>query len=206
MLGFFGVWSEHTDGLGFEIKGGVNFTEKDLTISRLVVGVGDAGSGSSLLSAKALFLTGSYGTRISKEWTASPYLGLRITNLSRAGYTETTASEILTYPDIRDESLSATIGVGFSTKFIPEITSLASLGMEIDINHSVSDYSATGITTSNTFAFNSSIQKTRLIGTVSAFYNIDEDQRVTGSILYRQESFSASSSTAAVATFQIGFK
>jgi uncharacterized protein YhjY with autotransporter beta-barrel domain len=213
LLGLFAAWNERLDGTGTEVKVSAAYGQKNTTINRSVVGSGDgaseAGSGSSKLNSQGTQLTAKYGFGVIEDLIVSPYVGVRYTQNNMGGYTEATSSTVtapLTYSALNTNATTALAGVGASYRVIPQVMTFASAGVETDTNTANGTYSATNssIGTLTPVNFNANPVKTRPTATVGAYYDIEKNQRVGITGIYRQEAYQAVSTTTVMATYTIG--
>jgi hypothetical protein len=207
LIGLFGVWNQRIDGTGTEVKVAAAYGQKNATVNRQVVGLSEAGSGSSNLNSQGAQITAKYGFAVLPEVLVSPYVGMRYTQNNMGGYTEGASSSVtapLTYSALNTNATTALAGVGASYRFIPKATAFASAGVETDTNTSNGTYSATGITGLTPVNFNASPVKTRPTATLGAYYDIVKNQRIGITGIYRKESYQAISTTTVLATYTIG--
>ncbi|QWD08395.1 autotransporter outer membrane beta-barrel domain-containing protein [Polynucleobacter paneuropaeus] len=213
LLGLFGAWNERLDGTGTEVKVSAAYGQKNTTINRSVVGSGtgasEAGSGSSTLNSQGAQATVKYGFSVLPEVIVSPYVGVRYTQNNMGGYTEGASSSVtapLTYSALNTNATTALAGVGASYRVIPTVMTFASAGVEIDTNTANGTYSATNasIGTLTPVNFNANPIKTRPTATVGAYYDIEKNQRLGITGIYRQEAYQAVSTTTVLATYTIG--
>jgi Autotransporter beta-domain len=213
LIGLFAAWNERLDGTGTEVKVSAAYGQKNTTMTRSVVGSGatasEAGSGSSTLNSQGTQLTAKYGFGILDNMIVSPYVGVRYTQNNMAGYTESTSSSVtapLTYSALNTNATTALAGVGTSYRVIPQVMTFASAGVETDTNTANGTYSATNssIGTLTPVNFNANPVKTRPTATVGAYYDIEKNQRVGITGIYRQEAYQAVSTTTVLATYTVG--
>ena len=207
LIGLFGVWNERLDGTGTEVKVSAAYGQKNTTVTRQVVGTSEAGSGSSQLNSQGAQLIAKYGFGIVENIIVSPYVGMRYTQNNMGGYTEGASSSVtapLTYSALNTNATTALAGVGAQYKFIPQATVFASAGVETDTNTSNGTYSATGISGLTPINFNANPVKTRPTATLGATYDVEKNQRIGLTGIYRQEAYQATASTTVMATYTIG--
>ena len=123
------------------------------------------------------------------------------------GYTEGTSTTVtapLTYSALNTNATTALAGVGASYRVIPTVTTYASAGVETDTNTANGTYSATGVTGLIPVNFNANPVKTRPTATVGAYYDIEKNQRLGITGIYRQEAYQAISTTTVLATYTVG--
>jgi autotransporter-associated beta strand protein len=207
LIGLFGAWNERVDGTGTEVKVSAAYGQKNTTINRQVVGTSEAGSGSSQLNSQGAQVTAKYGFAALPAVIVSPYIGIRYTQNNMGGYTEGTSATVtapLTYSALNTNATTALAGLGASYRFIPKATLFASAGVETDTNTANGTYSATGLTGLTPINFNANPVKTRPTATIGAYYNIEKNQRLGITGIYRQEPFQAVQTTTVMATYTVG--
>jgi hypothetical protein len=207
LIGLFGVWNQRLDGTGTEVKVAAAYGQKNATVNRQIVGLSEAGSGSSNLNSQGAQITAKYGFAVLPDLLVSPYVGVRYTQNNMGGYTESTSAQVtdpLTYSALNTNATTALAGVGASYRFIPKATLFASAGVETDTNTSSGTYSATGVTGLTPVNFNPNPVKTRPTAILGAYYDIAKNQRIGITGIYRQESYQAISTTTVMATYTIG--
>ena len=209
LIGLFGAWNERLDGLGTEVKVSAAYGQKNTTVTRAVVGTSEPGSGSSQLNSQGAQITAKYGFAVTDKAIVSPYVGVRYTQNNMGGYTEATSTTVtapLTYSALNTNATTALAGVGASYKVIPTVTTFASAGVETDTNTANGSYygtssSISGLTPVN---FNANPVKTRPTAMLGASYEIEKNQRLGITGIYRQESYKAVSTTTVMATYTVG--
>ncbi|CAN1569684.1 Autotransporter beta-domain containing protein [Burkholderiaceae bacterium] len=208
LIGLFGVWNQRIDGTGTEVKVSAAYGQKNTTVNRQIVGLSEAGTGSSNLNSQGAQITAKYGFVLAPDMLVSPYVGMRYTRNNMGGYTEATSSAVtasLTYSALNTNATTALAGAQARYRGIPNTTLFASAGLETDINTANGTYSATGVTGLTPVNFNPNPVKTRPTATVGVYYDITKSQRFSVTGIYRQEPFQAVSTTTVLATYTIGF-
>lgn len=212
LLGLFGVWNERLNGTGIEVKLSAAYGQKNTTINRSVVGAGatasEAGSGGSQLNSQGAQLTAKYGFGFMDQVVVSPYVGIRYTQNNMAGYTEGSSSTVtapLTYSALNTNATTALAGVGANYRGIPQTNLFASVGVETDTNTANGSYSATGVAGLTPVNFNSDPVRTRPTAMLGASYDVEKNQRVGVTGIYRQEAYQATATTTVMATYTVGF-
>lgn len=209
MGGLFAVWNQNTDGTGYETRVAAAYSDRDLTVTRSLIGMSEAGYGKTSLKSFAVSGLLSRGIQLGdSRWIASPYVGIRYTKIKRYAYTEDVSEEVttpLTYADLSQETTSALLGVRLQGRVGLSTTFIANVGLENDIAHHVGRYSVSGFDGLTAFSFNNNIKHVRPVASVGASYSIDEKQRIGVVANYRQEAFQSSGSVSAFITYQLGF-
>ncbi len=207
LIGLFGAWNEYPDGAGAEVKVSAAYGQKNTTVTRAVVGTSEAGTGGSQLNSQGAQVTAKYGFGVVENIIVSPYAGIRYTQNNMGGYTESTSSAVtapLTYSALNTNATTALAGVGASYRFIPQATAFASAGVETDTNTANGSYSATGVTGLTPVNFNANPVKTRPTAMVGITYDVEKNQRIGVTGIYRQEPYQAVSTTTVMATYTVG--
>lgn len=207
MVGVFGVWNQRLDGTGTEVKVSAGYGQKNTTMTRPVVDGTEAGSGSSTLTSQGVQAIGKYGFAVADKTIVSPYLGLRYTQNNMGGYTEgslATVTAPLSYSAVNTNATTVVAGLGANYKVMPDVTLLASAGLENDLNTSNGNYTATGLYGLNSINFNSSPVRTRATATLGAYYDLAKNQRLGINGIYRQEPYQGVTTTSVMATYTVG--
>jgi autotransporter-associated beta strand protein len=207
MIGLFGVWSQRPDGVGAEVRVSAAYGQKDLTVTRQVVGTSEPGTGGSQLITQGAQAVGKYGFAVMSDVVVSPYAGIRYAQNNMGGYTEALSSSVtspLTYAPLNTSATTALAGAEAHYRGIPKITLLASAGVEMDTNTANGTYSATGLSGLTPINFNPNPVKTRPTATLGAYYDLTKNQRFGVTGIYRQEAYQAVSTTTVMATYTIG--
>ena len=211
LVGLFGAWNERLDGTGAEVKVSAAYGQKNATVTRSVVGSGatasEAGNGSAPINSQGAQVTAKYGFGIFENVIVSPYVGMRYTQNNMNGYSEQATSAVtapLTYSALNTNATTALAGVGASYRFIPQATVFASAGVESDTNTNNGTYSATGVAGLTPINFNANPVRTRPTATVGAYYDVEKNQRIGITGIYRQEPYQAVQTTTVMATYTVG--
>jgi len=207
MVGLFGVWNETLDGTGTELKVSAGYGQKNTTMNRQVVDGSEAGSGSSTLNTQGVQAIAKYGFAVAEKTIVSPYAGLRYTQNNMGGYTEGSSATVtapLTYSAVNTNATTLVAGLGANYKVIPDVTLLASAGLENDLNTSNGNYTATGLYGLNSINFNPNPVRTRATGSLGAYYDLAKNQRLGIYGIYRQEPYQGVSTTSVMATYTVG--
>jgi autotransporter-associated beta strand protein len=205
-VGIFGAWSQSPAGTGAEVKISAGYGKQDITITRLAINTSEAGSGSSTITSKGAQLVGKYGFAIADNTIAAPYVGIRYTTNNSDSYTEqNNVASPLSYSAINTSATTAIAGIGL--KFKPEklVTLLASAGMEKDLQTNNGTYEASGLSGLAPINFNPNPVTLRPTASLGAYYEIEKNQRLGITAIYRQEPFRPVSTEAAMASYTVGF-
>jgi hypothetical protein len=208
MFGLFGVWNANPSGQGLELKVAAGYGDKDLTVTRDVIGTSEAGTGITRLNTQGVSAVVSYHLPLHTNVMVSPYLGMRYTKLRMGAYTEQTSDAVvepLTYSELKQESSTALAGVKLSSKLMPNFGVFGGIGAELDTTTRGNNYSATGIDGVMPIALNPNIKRLRGSANAGFYLDIDKTQRLSVSTVYREEAFSSTSTLSSMLTYTAGF-
>lgn len=207
MGGLFAVWNNRDDGLGMEVKASVGYSNKEMTITRPVVGSSEPGGGSTALTSQGANVVAKYNFGIDTRTTFSPYVGARYLSTVMNGYSEGQASNVLVplaYSSLSMSATTALAGVGANHRLDEAITLSASAGMEADLQATNGSYTVTNVNGLSPVALNPNPNKVRPTVTAAAYYKLHKDAQIGLSVLYRQDSMSGMSSTTGVISYTMG--
>lgn len=207
-FGVFGVWSQTENGEGFKVRAAYRYGNRSIEITRDAIGTAEAGSGTSNLTTQGAQVTVSKGYRINNTLLASPYVGVRYTDIKRNGYTESTTDAVttpLTYDLVRQESTSVLLGVNLATKYGSSLSVTGSVGLESDTSQKISSYSASGVSDLAAVDFKGDTRRTRAVASAGVAYMIGKTQQVSAQVFYREEAFNAIATTTGMLSYTAGF-
>lgn len=195
LFGFYGVWSQHTDGTGYQVKASMAYGDKDLDVQRTSNNFGGAGLNEQAFSViVSRELPTKYGVNVT------PYGGVKYTRLNRGSYTEQ-GSGGLTYDALTDEQTSAVLGVKAAKKLNEKTTAFAGLGIEQKLNRNVGTYSAGSYSTA---VFTDNPHATQATLTAGMVYQIDKKSRIDANVMMKQDPYMNTNSTAAMVMYKVG--
>jgi hypothetical protein len=87
---------------------------------------------------------------------------------------------------------------------IPAVTLLASAGVEADTNTQYSSYTATGLYGLTPISMNPNPKYTRPTGMLGAYYDVEKNQRISLTGVYRQAPYQGVGATTYMALYTIG--
>ncbi len=206
MVGVFGVWSQNPDGTGVEAKLSAGYANKGASLTRPVVGVSEAGTGSTSLTSQGVLGLLKYGFGMGNKTILSPYAGMRYMVGGMGGYGESqsnTVSSPLTYDAINNYTTTVLAGISGVHRLSEKTSLLASAGVEKDTNSNVGNLVTTGNGYFN-IAMNNNYRSTRPTASLGAFHDLSVNERIGLSAIYRQEAYQAITSTTVMATYTVG--
>ncbi len=206
LMGIFGVWNKHADGLGYQVKLANAYQDKNIRTTRTVIGTSEAGKGTTNLNTQSYVAELSYALMVNDKTLVRPYMALRHTTIKQDAYTEeATIVSPLTYGSITDRSFTSLVGAKLNHALTTQLNLTASVGVEHDIRHDVDQLTVSGISGLTSENFNGSIRRTRSVATVGAQFSPAKNQRIAGEIYYQQLPFQSTASATAYVNYTIGF-
>jgi hypothetical protein len=206
MMGAFVYWNQNPNELGYQVKLANTYQDKDLTLTRDVLGTSESGTGKTGLMTQSYVGELSYAFMYKENTLVRPYFGLRYTSINQDAYTETGVTTPLTYSKLKDETIAALMGVKLKHQLTEKTTLTGSLGIEQDIDHKVGNFEATGLSglTSENFS-GGTRHNTRALASLGAYYSIAKSQRLSGEVMFQQLPFQNSMGGTVYANYMIGF-
>lgn len=206
MVGLFGVWSQNPDGTGAEAKVSVAYANKGATLTRPAVGVSEAGSGSTNLTAQGVQGVLKYGLAMGNKSLVSPYAGMRYVVGGMGGYSEAQTAAVsspLTYNAIANYTTTALAGLIANHRLTEKTMLVASAGAEKDVNSNVGNLITSGNGDYN-ISMNYNYRTLRPTASLGAFYDLSARERLGLVGIYRQEAYQAITSSTILATYTVG--
>jgi hypothetical protein len=205
MMGAFVYWNQNADGLGYQVKLANTYQDKDITLTRDVIGTSESGTGKTGLTTESYVGELSYAFAYQDKTILRPYLGLRYTSIEQDGYTETGVTTPLTYSALKDETTAALIGVKFKHQLTEKATLTGSLGIEQDLHHKAGNFIATGVSGLTAENFSGDLHRTRGLASLGAYYAVAQSQRISGEVMLQELPFQNSLGATAYVNYMIGF-
>ncbi len=206
MLGAFAVWNENPQtGQGLEVKLSAAYGQKDLALTRPVVGTSERGQGHSKLSTLVAEASVGYGIRIDERTSVSPFAGLRHARLSNTGYTE--GSDIfspLGFAKTRQSATSLIAGVTLHDKPAGPVGLDLSAGVERYLSTSPAQLSATGIDNLGAVQMTPVLSKNRPFASASLRHDIAKNQHLLFGLSHSKQFANSDWVTSATVRYVIG--
>ena len=205
MMGAFAYWNQQADGLGYQAKLANAYQDKDLSMTRDVIGTSEAGRGTTSLNSRSYVGELSYAFMYKENTLVRPYFALRHTTIEQDAYTETGVTTPLTYSALNNRTTSALMGVKFKHALTPKANLIGSLGLEQDLRNKTDQLTATGIAGLTSENLASDLHRTRPVASLGATYDIAKSQRLSGEVLVQQLPFQSTAGATAYFNYMIGF-
>lgn len=205
-FGGFGVWNQHVDGYGAQVRVAAGYDDKDMTVTRQVIESSEAGTGQTNLTSYGASIVASYAMWMPGDITFSPYAGIRHTKVKAGAYTETdVVTAPLTYSALTQNVTTALVGAKWTTRITNKAIAYAGLGVEQDLKNNGGTYSATGVDGLTSIAFNPDISLTRRTASIGSYYNLGERQRIGANLAWSEQAFTSIDATSLMVTYTAGF-
>jgi len=150
-------------------------------------------------------LEGAYGFALGDSWMASPLAGIKATQVSRNGYTETAGATFpITYNAVNQSATTAYAGAKVMGYILPKVSIGASAGVEQDISSNIDNYSGSIYYLGGFSIAAPTIQRTRAFVGANTDYWIEKNQRVSLGVYYNQQSLNTSNGVTAVLNYTVG--
>lgn len=206
MFGAFAVWNENpASGEGLEVKVSAAHGQKDLTISRPVIGTSERGQGNSKLSTTVAEATVGYGFNLDQRSSLQPYAGLRYANLSNTGYTENSdVFSPLAFAKTSQSAKSAIAGVKLFDKPEGPIGLELNAGVERYLSTSAAQVSATGLDGLSAVQMTSILSKNRPFASATLRHDIAKNQQLLFGLSHSKQFANSDWVTSATVRYVIG--
>jgi hypothetical protein len=211
MLGAFAVYQQNPDFTGLTLRGAVAYQEGELRITRPELPDAEAGTGRARTSALAFGAELAYGVALDSSWVAQPYAGLRRSESTRWGYTET-ASDVVAFPisyrSFGQAVTSATAGLRLRGAITPQFGVVLGAGLEHDLDSKIDAYAGTS-EVGGLESFSMSVAQqhngTRAVGSAAMRYMIAPNQAVSVDTAVRQMPYGNDPAITTMIRYSIGF-
>jgi Autotransporter beta-domain len=171
----------------------------------------EAGSGKSNLNSWAIGGELGYGVAYAGNMIATPYVGLRYSDVTRGAYSEKATADVaepVSYADYFQRQTTARAGIRFTGLLTDTIGYQLGAGAEFDVLRHANHYAGTSaISGLESFSINTNTTTNRLRSNASAglSYAIDPNQKLTTNVSIRGQAYSSHPSINTMAGYQISF-
>jgi hypothetical protein len=143
LLGGFVNWNNNADGTGLGVQTSLAMNTANLSIQRVGTQYSEAGKGTTSSNGQAFQVKTTYNQPLTESTSITPYAGLRYTQLTTNGYTETGAVYPLTYNSINQNATDAIAGVTLGHNFTNRLAGFVSAGVVQNLSYSAGTISGT---------------------------------------------------------------
>jgi hypothetical protein len=211
-FGAFAGFSSTPDGIGFQGRISIAYNTGNISITRSVFADTEPGYGKTSLTSFGSVAEVGWGFAIIPTMIATPFIGLRYTDIGRGGYSETAVSNSvefpLSYATYAQRLTTGIAGVRLMGMLSDNFTYQLGFGIEYDIMQNLNNYSGTSaIADLEVFSLQSTAatNRTRGFGGLGLAYSIDQNQKLTGNVIVRGQPYAAQPSITTLIGYQIGF-
>lgn len=206
MFGAFAVWNQNpATAEGLELKLSAAYGQKDLSLTRPVVGTSERGQGSAKLSTLVAEATVGYGVALNARTSVSPFVGLRHAKLSNTGYTE--GSDVFSPLSLAKTSQSATSAIaGINLYDKPEgaIGLNLNAGVERYLRTSAAQLNATGLDDLSAVQLSPTISKNRPFVSANLRVDLAKNQQLLFGLSHSKQFANSDWVTSATVRYVIG--
>lgn len=148
----------------------------------------EVGQGQSSLTAKGAQLEAAYGLPVNGIWHAAPFVGIKLTAISRAAYTETSGADFpVSYRAVSQSATIAYAGMQGTAVVRSALTVSVRDGIEHDMGSRIDSY-AGSIDTLGAFSLTApNVQCTRAFASVQVAYRLSSTQSISAAAYYSQQ-------------------
>ena len=192
--GFIG-WNMNTDGTGLGVT--VSATQGDGKYT--IGGVDKTGVKAQAVQAKA-----TYGIKLNDTTFVTPYLGVRDSNTTVNGYTETGPVFPLSYGSVKQSTTDVIAGVGVSKKLTDKVTGSVGVGVVQNVSNKVGTLNAS----SDMGNFSSQLpggKYTSASASAGLSYELAPNQRIGVNVGFQDKTLSGHSVGSVGISYTLGF-
>lgn len=205
LIGALVVWNENTNKLGYQLKLANAFQQKNVELTREVIGFSEEGKGQTVMEAQSYVAELQYAYQLNDDTVIHPYLAVRRALIKQDAYTETGVSLPLSFNKIEDKSIAVLLGLKLNRNLSTDIILKGSLGVEHDISHTVNRLEPTGISGLTTVNLDESFNDTRPVVSIGVEFNLAPNQRLASTLQYQELSYQSKSESNAYLYYTYGF-
>jgi len=186
LLGSLIVWNQKSSGLGFQVKYANAYQEKNATITREAGENSEEGTGKTETKAISNTIETRYVISKKNKINYTPYFAARHATKTQDSYTEVGPTNPLTYNKIIDKAFTVLLGTRIDSDLTPVLNFHATLGIEHDINHTISKLAPTGMSGLPTVNLDANLKKTRPVVSLGFDYDKSANTRFSTIIQYQE--------------------
>lgn len=208
LVGAYWNWLEKQDETGLSTYVSGAYGTKDSSITRMVIGTSEPGTGNSALFSFGAEAEIRFGKFVTSSIMVQPYAGLRYTQLRSMGYSEATSASVgspLNYADLVQEMTTALVGVHISDRLDQHISAYSSFGVEQDLSLRGGELSPSGLSDLSSIDFTPGAKTRRPSAMAGISYDIAANQRIQLDGMVKESIFTNTNSQIAMMKYQMGF-
>ena len=206
LVGVFAAWSLTGNDVGPAVRFSAAYSNQGTTIERTRLANTEAGQGNSSFVGQGAQLEGAWGLALNDRWTAQPFVGLRVSQVGRSGYSETNQVGFpIKYNTVNQNTTMGYLGVSLKGQPTEKIALKVTLGVEQDLSSNIDDFSGSMYFFGSFNQQAPAIQQTRGFASVGADLIIDKNQRINISALANQQQLNNAKALTGMVSYIIGF-
>jgi hypothetical protein len=208
MFGFNLIWNQNPDWLGFQLKLGNTYQNLDANIHRATIGASQNANGDTEFTAQTYLAQASYRfLSDSKKSLYEPVFAARYSQVKMDGFTDNAGAPLI-YNSAKNETTSLIMGMKTRHQLAPKWYALLDVAVEHDIDDDEDQLTAriNGMTSSfSSASFNSTDDKTRLLGSLGGIYMITPNQQLEAKYYVQESRYNNNEDTLLFANYSLGF-
>ena len=197
----------YNNGEGLDITASAAVGSGQYTITRPVITYAESGKGTASVNSQAYQVKTAYTIPIIDDISLTPYAGIRYTNLSVGGYTETNAIYPLNVASYNQTSTDIIAGSTLSIAITDELTATLSAGITQNISSNSGKIAgASDIVNEKTFNTPLGSSNSTSFGLGAGLsYQVAPDQHINLNVGWQQKSLTNPDITGAGLSYSIAF-
>jgi len=205
-IGIFATLKEKTDGSGAQLRLAAAYNSADLNISRQVLSHTEAGMGKAGLISKAALAELGYGLKLSQNFMVQPYAAIRISEITRSSYSETSGADFpIAFKSASKKATTAIIGARLNMFLTHALQTRVGGGLEHDLSNSINGYAGNIYVLGDFNLSPAKMQKNRGFANIGISYNLAKLRTIGLDLYYSKQQLNSANSLGAYLQYNMGF-
>jgi probable HAF family extracellular repeat protein len=207
LFGVFVNIGQSRDESGFNLKLAASYNDTKMSVTRNVLVNTEAGEGNTNLTSSGILAELSYAAKVADKLQIKPFVGIRKTEISRDGFTETAGATFpITFATVKQKFTSATLGAKAKFDLTKKTELNFSTGLEHSLSSTMDGYSGVISGIDKTFNLNSpDYKKTTGFVETGVSYDLGKSTYVSGGVNYATQALNNAKTTTIYLNYTVGF-